>query len=653
MTNVGYATLPIIPSFQALGPQLATQISTPMKTAGAAGGVAAGKEAGKGLTRGLGAAARSGMGLVAGGLIAGAVGAFFGESMAGLKRVETVNAQTANVIRSTGGAANVTASQVEGLAGKLENLTGTEAETIQEGANFLLTFKNIKNELGAGNDIFDQTTQAMVDMSRATGQDMQSASLQLGKALNDPIAGVSALARVGVGFTDQQKEQIRTLQESGDLLGAQKIILAEVQSQFGGSGAAYAETYAGKLELINHAMGNMGEQAFSALMPALTWFADVGITAFRWLAENPIVTTVILAIAAAMAVITIAQWAWNAALLANPITWIILAIVALVAVIVFIATQTTWFQDIWAGAMAVIGAVATWLWENVLNPVFTAVGAIWNWLYTYVIQPVVLGIMLYIGLWAAIITWLWNTVLAPVFGFIGQIFTWIWQSIIMPIVNFIVAYFQALGAVAGWLWTNAINPALQAIGNAFSWLWNNVIRPVGDFIGGAIRTVGDTIRSVFGGIADFMGSAFQAALSVVRGPINGIIDLVNGAISGINSIRVTIPDWVPVVGGQTFGVNIPRIPRLATGADVLARPGGTLAILAEAGQAETVTNLGDTNRHIRASTELAEAALRNGGNTNVRVFIGDKELTDFVRVVVEERDDDEGGRAGRGDRPDF
>jgi murein DD-endopeptidase MepM/ murein hydrolase activator NlpD/phage-related protein len=206
------------------------------------------------------------------------------ESIASLGRIEAINTQTATAIKSTGGAAGVTAQHVEDLAGRLENMTATEAESIQTGANLLLTFKNIRNEAGAGNDIFDQSVVALTDMARAMGQDPQQAAIQLGKALNDPTKGVAALARVGITFTQQQKDQIAAMQEAGDMAGAQAIVLAELNSQFGGSAAAYADTYKGRIELLGHAFGTFGEAVFSAAMPALKEFARIGADIFNWAA---------------------------------------------------------------------------------------------------------------------------------------------------------------------------------------------------------------------------------------------------------------------------------------------------------------------------------------------------------------------------------
>jgi hypothetical protein len=191
-----------------------------------------------------------------------------------LARIETINAQTAQTITSMGNAANVSAAEVEALSGRLETLTATEAESIQEGANLLLTFGNISNQMGEGNDIFNRTTEIMVDMARVLKTGPTSEAIRLGKALNDPTVGMTALTKAGVSFTEQQKEQVRALQASGDMLGAQKLILDELQRQFGGSGAAYAKTFTGQLELMGHELGTIGEEATMAVMPALTMMIE-------------------------------------------------------------------------------------------------------------------------------------------------------------------------------------------------------------------------------------------------------------------------------------------------------------------------------------------------------------------------------------------
>jgi len=147
-------------------------------------------------------------------------------------------------------------------------------ETIQSAENLLLTFTKVRNEVGKGNDVFNQATRTVVDMSVALGQDTKTSALQLGKALNDPIKGVGALQRVGVSFTKAQKEQIKALVDSGKTMEAQKIILRELQTEFGGSAEAAGKTFPGAMAKLKTSVGNVAEAFGSGLLPPLTKVAN-------------------------------------------------------------------------------------------------------------------------------------------------------------------------------------------------------------------------------------------------------------------------------------------------------------------------------------------------------------------------------------------
>lgn len=179
-----------------------------------------------------------------------------------------VGAQTAAVIKSTGGAARVTAKDVERLSARLSTQAGIDDEVIQSGANLLLTFKNVRNEAGKGNDIFNQTTAAAVDMGVALGTTPQRAAMQLGKALNDPVKGMTRLTRSGVDFTDSQKKQVEAMVRTGDTLGAQRIILSELNAQFGGSAAAQAQP----IDRLRVAVGNFAETVATVAAPSVERF---------------------------------------------------------------------------------------------------------------------------------------------------------------------------------------------------------------------------------------------------------------------------------------------------------------------------------------------------------------------------------------------
>lgn len=169
---------------------------------------------------------------------------------------QAVAAQTNAVIKSTGGVANVTAKQVEALANALMLKSTFDDEAIQSGENVLLTFRNIHNEVGKGNDVFNQATQAVLDMATAMDTDLDSAALGIGKALNDPIKGLTRLGRMGVDFTEQQKEAIITAVEHGNVLRAQKIILAELAAEFGGSALAASKTFSGQITILRNRLDN-------------------------------------------------------------------------------------------------------------------------------------------------------------------------------------------------------------------------------------------------------------------------------------------------------------------------------------------------------------------------------------------------------------
>jgi hypothetical protein len=192
-----------------------------------------------------------------------------GKSVADAAESQKVFAQTEAVLKSMGTTANGTATDLANMASALQKTTAFSDEAILAGANLLLTFKNIQNQAGEGNDIFDQTAKAMLDVARAMGTSASGEAIRLGKALNDPVKGISALTRVGIQFTDQQKSQIKALAESGDLMGAQKIILAELQQQFGGSAAAYAQTFTGQVESLNNELNDLSEEIGFMVMPAI------------------------------------------------------------------------------------------------------------------------------------------------------------------------------------------------------------------------------------------------------------------------------------------------------------------------------------------------------------------------------------------------
>lgn len=182
---------------------------------------------------------------------------------------------------------------------------------------------------------------------------------------------------------------------------------------------------------------------------------------------------------------------------------------------------------------------------------------------------------------------LFMAILVPILDLISPLL-----DLLIPALTFLA---DVISVVIGWivevvgdteLWTAGVEIAGDVIGAVFEWIGSTigaVMEGIGAVIGwiadqittqfngivAAVEFVGGVFESVFGAIGDFISSAFNSAIDIVRGAVNGIISLINGVIGAINDVSITIPDWVPFIGGQTFGVDIPRIPMLADGGSLL------------------------------------------------------------------------------------
>jgi hypothetical protein len=319
---------------------------------------------------------------------------------------QKVMAQTEAIIKATGGAAGITATQVAKLSGQLSMQIGVDDELIQKSANLLLTFKQIQNQTGENNNVFDRAVIAAQDLGSVFGS-ADAAAMQLGKALSNPVKGITALNRAGVNFTDQQKEQIKTLVASGDVLGAQKIILAEVEAQVGGTAAATATGF----DRMKIAMGNVAEEFGAILIPYIEKFADFVVqkvvpyltkladvigekglgAGIKMLAGDFVNLTtnmgtfgnILLALAAAFTTIrlvtiaaTISQNLFNVALLSNPIGITIAAVIALGVALVALYLKFEVVRKVVNSVINfIIGLIENWLnaWIGVINGIITGI----------------------------------------------------------------------------------------------------------------------------------------------------------------------------------------------------------------------------------------------------------------------------------------
>ena len=184
-------------------------------------------------------------GLSAGGFVRGVV--------RNTVRQEQAIAQVEARIRATGAAAGLTSTEIQGMAAALQDVTTYGDEAILEMQALLLSFRALDGTQ------FERITETALDLATALGQAPREAAIQLAKALEDPVQGLTALRRSGTIFSAAQTEVIRSLAETGRLAEAQRLILDELARQYGGAARAARDTLGGALAALDNAWGDLLE----------------------------------------------------------------------------------------------------------------------------------------------------------------------------------------------------------------------------------------------------------------------------------------------------------------------------------------------------------------------------------------------------------
>lgn len=230
---------------------------------------------------------RVALGLAAAGAVAAVV---LKKSIELAKEQEAVEKRLESVLKSTGNAAGFNVDQLKDMASAMQEVTTVGDEMILKNMAILATFKQIRGEG------FERATQAALDMSEVMQTDLQSSIVMIGKALNDPIANLSAMSRAGVQFTKTQKDMVKELWNAGRAAEAQNIILKELESQFGGAAKAARNTFGGAVQAAENALGDLQEQIGFAITKNKTfidlvkeseqYFIDVGKAVATWVEAN-------------------------------------------------------------------------------------------------------------------------------------------------------------------------------------------------------------------------------------------------------------------------------------------------------------------------------------------------------------------------------
>jgi hypothetical protein len=197
----------------------------------------------------------------------------FNEATAAAEQAQVANDRIEAIAESMNEFGNQTAKvtkRIQDYADSQEFSLGVDADVIKATQAKLLTFRNLTKTAGELGGSFDRATKAAIDMAAAGFGSAESNATQLGKALNDPIKGITALNRAGIQFTEDQKALIQSLVDSGKMLEAQDIILQEIEAQVGGTAAATA-TASSRMTL---AFGAIQEEVGKVLLPVLNRLSD-------------------------------------------------------------------------------------------------------------------------------------------------------------------------------------------------------------------------------------------------------------------------------------------------------------------------------------------------------------------------------------------
>ena len=474
----------------------------------------------------LGGLGKIALGVVGGGIAA--LGAGLALSVSEAMEAQEGLAQLNAVLEATGGVAGITADMALDLADSLSSVTRYSDDAILGGENLLLTFK------GIGEDVFPEVTEVMLDMSTAMGTDLKSSAIQLGKALNDPATGMSALTRVGVTFTEEQQEMVKAMVEAGDVAGAQAIILEELQSEFGGSAKAAGKTLAGQLDILRNSFLNVAEGVGNTLLPIVNDFmtntimplvplvADLADKFIAWLV--PAMQQVGEWLSTNLMPVLQTLWTWFQASL--PIAIEYLSSLWTDTFLPAIQGAWVWVQETLMPLLVSFGEFLisvippaveflAMVWSETLLP---AIATVWAWLNETFI-PFLTSTLLpwlaeYVPVAIQALSDFWTGVLQPAIATV-----WEWMStVLMPFLTETVYPWLAKNLPVAIqtlsdFWTNTLQPAITTV---WAWITETLMPLLIDLW----TWLGTTLTEALQSLSEYWTGTLQPALETVYGWID-------------------------------------------------------------------------------------------------------------------------------------
>jgi len=166
---------------------------------------------------------------------------------------EVASAKLLATWTATKGASGATIVQLHAMAESLAALTGRHREEVKEAEALALTYHNVTGPA------LERMLKSAADLAAVRGGDLPDWVTKLGRAMENPSSGLTALTRAGVVFTQQQKEQIKVVSESGDTLTAMALILERVESSYGGAAARIGATTQGAWDRLTASLNELKE----------------------------------------------------------------------------------------------------------------------------------------------------------------------------------------------------------------------------------------------------------------------------------------------------------------------------------------------------------------------------------------------------------
>lgn len=422
----------------------------------------------------------------------------------------------------------------------------------------------------------DQLRPALGTLARATG-DVGKAQGALGQALDisaatgKPVADVAAAMAKGFsGNTGALGKLVPGLDKGVLATKDMTKISGELARLTGGASADAAKTAEGQFKRLKNSVDETQESIGGALLPVMDKLAPMLLQVANFLQKNADVVAPLVLILGGLAIVL---WAVNAAMAANPVTLVVLAIAALVVVLVVAYKKCGTFRAIVQAAFKAIAGVAVWLWNNVLKPYFT----------------LIIG---YVKLlWTAFRTAA-SIVVRAVKG-IADIAGWLWRAVIQPVIKSIVAYFK-------WWWQTAV-AAKDKVVATFKTLWTKAVE-VKDKVVGAFKTLGEKITN------------------------NAIVDAVRDLIGWFDKLfdkiaDFVVPKWLTSFLGKVAG---------AVGIDI----GPTYAPAPTARGRTGAARTGAATPAVAASGAGATMQRLTGAGTQVIVQVSDRRMVDLVNVQL-------------------